>query len=289
MFTIDHAFLQWGIPLPPKPLEHNRFTRWGKNGRYSATRLDEGVYVEDFVTGEKLHWFPEDKKTTLTPKKRKEHQEAIAKAKQAMEQEMACRYADAAKHALSVWERAGEVTTHPYLQQKKVEAFGLRQDGTSLLIPLRDIEGKLCSLQTINLEAKLPKTFFRDAKKKGCFHPIGTLENRKPFFVTEGYATGASVHIATGLPVVVAFDAGNLEPVIAVLRNVYPDSIITIAADNDQWGEVNTGRLKAEEAARKHGCNVVWPEFSESIIKQCKANGLPLPTDWNDKHVWEGL
>lgn len=235
-----------------------------------------------------------------------EKQKLQAKIKAAREQ----RQAELQKHAsqaLMFWNKAQDVIHHIYLRIKHVESFGLRQYGGSLLIPLYDIDGKLWSLQFINPGANPSKKFLPGGKKKGCFHLISStpgFSSENPmcprsrlgrptdlpsFFVVEGYATGASVHMATGAPVVVAFDAGNLEPVIAALRTVYPDSPITIAADNDQWGEVNTGKLKAEEAAAKHGCKVVLPEFSTTTLQQCKAKGLPLPTDWNDKHVLEGF
>jgi len=53
--------------------------------------------------------------------------------------------------------------------------------------------------------------------------------------VCEGYATGATIHEATGLAVIVAFDAGNLLPVARFFREKKPDWLIVIAADNDAW------------------------------------------------------
>ena len=40
--------------------------------------------------------------------------------------------------------------------------------------------------------------------------------------IAEGYATAASLHEATGLPVIVAFDAGNLLPVAQAIHKRYP-------------------------------------------------------------------
>ena len=53
-----------------------------------------------------------------------------------------------------------------------------------------------------------------------------------------------------------------------------------IAGDNDCWKAVNTGREKAEEAARKYGCSVIFPTFKNTETK---------PTDFNDLHVLEGI
>ena len=90
------------------------------------------------------------------------------------------------------------------------------------------------------------------------------------FVIAEGYATGASVHEATGQAVVVAFDAGNLEPVAEAIRRKYPDSSIIIAGDCDKSG---TGQEKARAAAAASGGKVVIPEE---------------PHDW-DAVDWKGI
>jgi hypothetical protein len=89
-----------------------------------------------------------------------------------------------------------------------------------------------------------------------------------------------SIHMATQKTVVVAFDAGNLDPVIEELKKAYPKSPIIIAGDDDCWKDSNTGREKAEEAAQKYDCSVVFPQFKNTDTK---------PTDFNDLHVLEGL
>ena len=109
--------------------------------------------------------------------------------------------------------------------------------------------------------------------------------------LSEGYATGASLHMATGKPVAVAFDAGNLEPVAIKLREKFPNAAITICADNDHqhtrrtpegpepW---NKGVEMAEKAAQAVGGKVVVPTFT----KEEKERGL---TDFNDLHQSRGL
>ena len=109
---------------------------------------------------------------------------------------------------------------------------------------------------------------------------MGALEDEKSIYITEGYATGASVHMATHVPVVITFDAGNLEPVIEELRKGYPNSPFIIAGDDDCWKDRNIGREKAQEAALKYGCSFVFPSFKETASK---------PTDFNDLLVLEGL
>ena len=109
---------------------------------------------------------------------------------------------------------------------------------------------------------------------------MGELKPGKPIFVTEGYATGASVYMAIQQATVVAFDAGNLEPVINDLRKAYPTSSIILAGDDDCWKDHNIGRDKAEQVAEKYDCAVVFPTFKAKETQ---------PTDFNDLHVLEGL
>jgi len=204
----------------------------------------------------------------------------IAETSRIAETETMQKQTEAARTVLEKWNSFSETGSSPYLVTKKVDPFGVRFEGNSLVIPLQDITGKLWSLQWISADGS--KRFLTGGRKKGCFHLIGNLTEGQPITITEGYATGASVHMATGHPTVVAFDAGNLEPVIEELKKAYPHSPITIAGDDDRWKTTNTGREKAEEAAQKYACSFVFPEF-KNVPTESK------PTDFNDLHVLEGL
>ena len=101
------------------------------------------------------------------------------------------------------------------------------------------------------------------------------LEPRREILLAEGYATGATLFKATGLPVAVAFDAGNLKPVAEALKKQFPSADIVVCADNDHVNKVNVGLEKAQAAAQAVGGRVVFPEFTDEE----KALGL---TDFND-------
>lgn len=58
----------------------------------------------------------------------------------------------------------------------------------------------------------------------------------------EGYATGASLHEATGQPVAVCFDAGNLRHCAQALRQRWPDALFLVAGDDDRDTEARTGK-----------------------------------------------
>ena len=140
----------------------------------------------------------------------------IEKAKETAEKEIAQKQNGSALIALAKWNGSFQAGKSPYLEKKRVEALGLRFSHGSVVVPLKDVVGKLWSLQWIGPNGT--KRFLAGGRKKGCFHHIGTFEEDKPIYVTEGYATGASVHMATQQTTVIALDAGNLDPVIGDLK-----------------------------------------------------------------------
>jgi putative DNA primase/helicase len=142
----------------------------------------------------------------------------------------------------------------------------MRCDG-ALMVPVRNVAGELQTLQFVSPEGE--KRFVPGGRKAGGYFAIGAPAD--VLCIAEGYATGASVHEATGHAVAVAFDAGNLEPVARALRQKFPEARIVIAADNDESG---TGQKKAEEAARAVGGLVALPQEAGK--------------DWNDVHRKSG-
>ena len=180
-----------------------------------------------------------------------------------------------ADKAGSRWLTAAIRCQHPYLTRKGVHAYGIRQDGDVLLVPLRDTAGRLHSLQTIDTEGN--KRF--RGRMKGCYHPIGRPQG--VLIVAEGYATAASIHAAAGHAVAVAFNSGNLLPVAVALRAKYPELALVVAADDDHRTEGNPGITAATAAALAVGGFVVRPQFS--------AARQPGDTDFNDLHHLDGL
>ncbi|RDS80903.1 hypothetical protein DWU98_12930 [Dyella monticola] len=169
----------------------------------------------------------------------KQRSEAIRVAR---EQEEKKRHAETAQNARMAWESAQPANKHPYLQRKGVLSYGLRvahAEGNGiregeLLIPMHSGCGELVSLQRITQNGD--KLFLRGGQKQGTYFRI---DGDGLAWLLEGYATGASVHAATGAAVIVAFDAGNLKHVAATLQG----QLRGVAADNDQS---ETGRKAAE-------------------------------------------
>lgn len=197
----------------------------------------------------------------------------------------------AAKDAKKIWDSSLCNGESQYLEKKKIRGlFGCRIEAVSwprqaaLLIPCWDIDGKLAGLQRIFPNGD--KYFCEGQKKSGCFHYIQG-KNPSRIWIGEGFATMATIAMATNDSVVVAFDAGNLRSVAELIAQKYPDAAIIIAGDDDIWKKgkdgspLNIGRLKAEAAAEAIGVPVVFPFFENPIKDQT--------TDFNDLMIFEGL
>ena len=188
----------------------------------------------------------------MTPAERDAHRQRVKNAQAQRDADEAARQRDEADKAAARWQAAAPAAGHPYLVRKGVQPHGIRQDGDTLLIPLRDTAGVLHSLQTITPDGE--KRF--RGRMRGCYHAIGKPRGR--IIVCEGYATGASIHEATGEAVAVSFNAGNLMPVATALHTKYPELVLLLAADDDHQSEGNPGMSadlprRAALYRRRHG------------------------------------
>jgi putative DNA primase/helicase len=173
-----------------------------------------------------------------TPKEKRQNRKLIEQARYRYNEERDARYEDQATYAKRVFEKkvVPADPNHPYLKKKGVPAYGIykMQNGTDLLIPLKDINGKIWSYQRIKPSGE--KQILTGSRKDGTFHLIrGTGHNKMSFFC-EGYATGATIYEATGGDVYVCLDTSNLPKVIEayVKKCGYGDGIV-ICGDEDAW------------------------------------------------------
>lgn len=188
------------------------------------------------------------------------------------------------------YRRMPEATdAHPYLQRKGVPAMpGLRLDRyDNLIIPLQNIDNKLRILQYIKPDGS--KLLKKDAEKSGNFFVVGgELHNGQPFIYAEGYATAATLHLASGLPVVMTVDAGNMVTVAGKLKEKYPDSTHIIAGDDDMTREKNKGQIKAQQTAELTGGPLIMPQFTDEERRQALDKSASF-SDFNDIHAARGL
>lgn len=246
-----------GLPAPAKIVADNALHRFSTS---ESGQDDAGWYVFDdssprpsgifgcWRTGIQGQWRMDG--SGLSAEKLREARVRREADRKRREEEAAREQAEAEAKAAGLW-KAGSPGTHPYLDRKGVGAYGVRVWNRLLLIPMRDVGGKLRSLQFITSEGG--KRYLTGGKVKACYHAIGKPDGL--LYIAEGYATAASVHEATSCAVAVAFSAGNLSPVAEVLSEKLGVRII-VAADNDESG---VGQM----AARDVGETRVPPEVGD--------------------------
>jgi len=232
-------------------------------------------FIENFKTGERTTWKAEGVAVPLTAAERAQQMANAQERQVERTAEREAGYEQGAAKAAALWANALEVTSHPYLDTKQVASHGLRQaeDGR-LMVPVMNAEGQMQSLQFIGEDGS--KQFMQGGKVSGGHFVLGDLTEPGPVVIAEGYATAATVHELTEKPVIVAFNAGNLQPVAEVYRELHPDRAIYIAGDNDvgaeERGMPNVGRDKAERTAAAVNGIAVYPDRG----------------DWNDLAIDRG-
>lgn len=199
---------------------------------------------------------------TLTPAEEAAHRAKVEAMRRDREAEEAKRKAEAQAKAAAIWQKAEPAPeNHPYLARKGIQPHGARLHKGALVIPMR-AGGELHSLQFIGADGD--KRFLTGGRVAGCYFSIGNPMGAAALCIAEGFATGASIHQATGYPVAVAFNAGNLGPVAKAMREKFPDLPLILCADDDSRTEGNPGLTKASEAARLVGGLLAIPDFGRA-------------------------
>ena len=134
-----------------------------------------------------------------------------------------------------------------------------------LVMPLIDINKALWNIQVINEQGT--KLFLKHGRKAGLFHFIGKASSCNILSVCEGYATGASIHMATKWPCAVALDAGNLMAVATELKHKLADKTFIFCADDDANTKGNPGLSMANDAAAAVDGLVAIPDFAAVVDK----------------------
>lgn len=180
-------------------------------------------------------------------------------------------------------------------------SLGYDSKGGALIVPMYRLDGANlvpCNAQRIliNRDGESQKLFWPGGRTKGAFAMIPWAEgaDRGRVLACEGYATGLSANLATGLGVYCAMSAGNLKAVATAISVFFRDQAgveikVTVLADHDrpqdrimdpktmQPLDGGIGRYKAEEAARAVHATWCMPPVPKSESM-----------DFNDLFVKEG-
>ncbi|TSE34147.1 DUF927 domain-containing protein [Tepidimonas taiwanensis] len=283
-----NAIAAAGLTPPDDIIPDGKLRRFASDGKrgddagWYVLHLD-GVPAGAFGcwrSGIKRRWCSKTREA-MTPAEREAYRRKLQAMRQQRDADTAQRQQQAAQVAARRWQAAAPATAeHPYLSAKGVKPYGVKVEADGyLIVPMRDAGGKLWNIERINPRNSEDKKGLLGGRRTGCYHAIGKPEG--VLIVCEGYATGASIHEATGCAVAVAFNAGNLEPVALALRSKYPDARLIVAADDDWRKEGNPGLTKASAAARAAGALLAVPRFPADRPDKAK--------DFNDLHQLAGL
>lgn len=254
----------------------HRFSGSGRRGDKSSFYLlhADGVpagCVGDWRSGLKANW-----KATLarplTEDERRKQKARIDAQRRMRNAQIEADRAEAKAKAERIWDRSNPVEDHPYLTAKGVTGHGLRIYRGLLLVPVIDPNGELTSLQFIAASGE--KRFLTGGAVAGGSCLLGDPAGASAIVVCEGWATGATIHEATGLPVFLGFNSGNLLAVAKQVRSRYPADALIIGADDDTWTHDNPGLTKAREAAQAVIAALAVPDFGPGRIQG--------DTDFND-------
>jgi len=283
----EHTFLlaisKAGLTPPDTIIANGMLQRFSSNGKNQDTAGWYCLHLDGIASGAFGCWragftqtWCDKSENTMTQAERDAYLSRIAAMQLQRDEDQSQKQQQAREDATFIFNKSSAVERHEYLTLKGIQPHGVRCDGISLVIPMRDSAGNLQSLQTITPDGK--KMFKAGGKVKGCYFAIGTPD--KVLVVCEGFATGASIYESTGWAVAVAFNAGNLKPVAIALREKYPSIKLIIAADDDHLTNGNPGVAKAKIAAQAISGNLAIPDFGE--------HRLDKATDFNDLHLSKG-
>jgi putative DNA primase/helicase len=184
----------------------------------------------------------------------------------------------------ALWAASRPATAaHAYIERKLGLPTGLRVyrgphtiardpiDG-SLVVPARDAEGVLQTLQFIPAEAGQRKLTLADTHFGAGFHAVGPALGRATrAYLVEGLGQAWSAHQASGEPAIVTFGKSRFAAIARAVRAKWPDLDLIIVPD--RGGEAIAAKLAAELA-----CG--WVALPED---------RPMNYDLNDEHVNAGL
>lgn len=235
----------WAVVFPDGKRPVAVFGHWARDIRQSVTLGDPAP---------------------MTALEREQAEMAIHAAQRQRDRELKERRDRAQRTAEKIWTNAPDATeAHPYLQRKRIRPHGMRLHELDVVVPIHAPDGSLVSLQFIRADGR--KKFLPGGRVSGCYAFIG--KGTEHILVCEGFATGASLQEATGLPVACALSASNMKKVAGVMLGKYPGAKLTVCGDNDDAGITAAN----DAAAFVRGSLAIPPE----------------PGDWNDYITAHGI
>jgi phage/plasmid primase-like uncharacterized protein len=276
---------------PPDTLIPGKLHRFPSNGKRSDTAgwcklFPDGLggTYGDFRSGLSETWQSRANER-MTKEERDAFRRQMEQARRERDAEEEKLHLEAMPGFLRLWNQSRQDVdlTHAYLAVKGgIRPFGIRQLGQALIVPVWGADKALTGLQFIQPDGQ--KRFITGTRKAGSWCVLKP-EGIPPtdwsiILVAEGWATAASLHTATRLPVFIAFDCGNLSAVARYIRQQFPAARLLFCADDDVHGK---GQHHAHQAARQNNGMAIIPQWGGIDMSHERL------TDFNDLHRAVGL
>ncbi len=273
METIEAVLVGYGARRPLPALKVGKFTRL-----HAVDDKDDAksLFVKVFTDGNAIYgdWRTGEQHTFILEKGEGVKFDAVAAARKQAEADaaIAAEQAEVAVKAKAIWAAAKPVVSHSYLNRKGISAFaGYAKQGPNgtMVLAVRDVEtGEIVNLQYIKPsrpvmsdgKAGRDKTFLTDGRLKKAGIWLGKPREAAKVVICEGFATGAAIHMATGLPVFCCLSSNNYLKVAMVIRRKLPNAEIVVGADHDKINPTTgkrVGLVKAQEASKVSGGLVI--------------------------------
>jgi len=199
--------------------------RGTENGEYMLGVESSGFAFGYFISykyGERHNWHTKAKRN-FSDEEKAAWKRRIEDAKREREEQSKRIAAEAAVKAAGIWSSADTTGTTEYLERKGASLHGCRISRGSVVVPIWN-GGKLVGLQFIAADGA--KRFLSGTPMEGSYFAIAAKgDDLSRILICEGFSTGAALRRALGLPVIVAFNAGNLKPVAKAMREKYPGMV----------------------------------------------------------------
>jgi phage/plasmid primase-like uncharacterized protein len=242
-----------------------------KPGRYlmHADGKANGIFM-DWRDGKRHKWFAGGGGESID-------RAEIERRRAARKTDQMRAYQIAAEEAVEFWRACSPLSDglHPYLARKGVMAHGTRQgsgkrfglgDEPCVIVPLSDGEGNPLTLQAIREDGE--RRFWPGSTHEGAHFLLGKDDGTSPVLFCEGYSTAATLHEATGHPVVMCVNSGNMAAVARWAGHRWAGRTMMVAGDDD-WHLIdhpkvrrNVGKEAAHAMAKALGGVAVMPEMA---------------------------
>lgn len=291
MINVENKLIELGFILK-SAIKHNRFVNCSHISKPSKRdsvwyRYDEGKPFVSYGSWngciEDGYFFIEEAKP-LTP----EEKQAYAKKKAEYEEYNRKIEAEDRQRRLTNVRSAYQVTrqtktSHSYLTRKQIKFrtdFTFDQLGR-LVIPMVNIDNQLMGYQYIDDQGnKLFKSGSITKESFYIFKPFDVaIKGLDLIIIAEGIATAGSIYQAldekldaVNYGVIATYSAGNVKPVIDVIRTIAPKNRIIGIADNDDAGikAYNDTNVKFYVCGVEsgHDANDIAVQFGEETLAE---------------------